>query len=203
MACMREAVATTLGDHRLPPSRDRAEVDQRLPGGDAHAEGRQLGQRPRLSTRCASSPARTARSASSSVATGAPKTAMTASPMYFSITPPYWRITSRSAAKYSRCRMRICSGSASSEKDVNPAMSMKRTVMRRRSSFLTELGAVSTREPHAVQKAASAEMDCPQWTHSRVRRVPQPPQNLSSGPATRAHLEQVGVLTSPPARAEG
>jgi hypothetical protein len=46
-----------------------------------------------------SSPARTARSASSSCATGVPHTAMTASPMNFSITPPYRPTTVWAIAK--------------------------------------------------------------------------------------------------------
>jgi hypothetical protein len=44
------------------------------------------------------SPARTARSASSSCAAGAPNTAITASPMNFSTVPPNASIRSRTAA---------------------------------------------------------------------------------------------------------
>ena len=47
-----------------------------------------------------SSAARTARSASPSVATGVPHTAITASPMNFSTTPPYRMITVRATRKY-------------------------------------------------------------------------------------------------------
>jgi hypothetical protein len=47
-----------------------------------------------------SSAARTARSASSSRATGAPQTAMTASPMNFSIVPPWRATTPRAISKY-------------------------------------------------------------------------------------------------------
>jgi hypothetical protein len=43
--------------------------------------------------------ARTARSASSSVATGVPQTAITASPMNFSTVPPYSSISRRDASK--------------------------------------------------------------------------------------------------------
>jgi hypothetical protein len=56
------------------------------------------GPRPRTaSTR--SRPARTARSASSSLATGAPQTAITASPMNFSTVPPYRPMISRTVSK--------------------------------------------------------------------------------------------------------
>jgi hypothetical protein len=46
-----------------------------------------------------SSAARTARSASSSVATGVPHTAITASPMNFSTVPPYSPISRRQMSK--------------------------------------------------------------------------------------------------------
>ena len=46
-----------------------------------------------------SSAARTLRSASSSWATGVPQTAMTASPMNFSIVPPYRPMTSEAISK--------------------------------------------------------------------------------------------------------
>ena len=46
-----------------------------------------------------SAAARTARKASSSCATGTPKTAMTASPMNFSIVPPWPSIARRAAPK--------------------------------------------------------------------------------------------------------
>jgi hypothetical protein len=46
-----------------------------------------------------SSAARTARSASSSVAAGVPQTAMTASPMNFSTVPPYSSISRREVSK--------------------------------------------------------------------------------------------------------
>ena len=46
-----------------------------------------------------SSAARTARSASPSAATGVPHTAITASPMNFSTTPPYRPITVRATSK--------------------------------------------------------------------------------------------------------
>jgi hypothetical protein len=53
---------------------------------------------PSLSASRIASAARTARSGSSSCATGAPKTAITASPMNFSTVPPCRSISARSRA---------------------------------------------------------------------------------------------------------
>ena len=51
------------------------------------------------SSRCTSSPAATARTASCSLWTGTPNTAITASPTYFSRIPPYRRTTWLAVAK--------------------------------------------------------------------------------------------------------
>src|SRR5205814_1223472 len=72
-------------------------------------------------------PTRTARSASSSWATGAPKTAMTASPTYFSTTPPSRSISSRTRAWYGLSVAWTSSGSAASDSAVNPTRSTKMT----------------------------------------------------------------------------
>jgi hypothetical protein len=64
------------------------------------------------------SAARTARSASPSVAAGAPHTAITASPMNFSTTPPYRLTTVRATAKYSDSSSRTASGSRDSDSGV-------------------------------------------------------------------------------------
>ena len=80
----RRGVDEVARDHALALG---AERDRRLAGEDAGADA----QRPRRDPRTAetsSSAARTARSASSSCATGAPQTAITASPMNFSTRPP-------------------------------------------------------------------------------------------------------------------
>ncbi len=55
--------------------------------------------------------ARTARSASPSTATGVPQTAITASPMNFSIVPPYRLTTVRAMSKYRDSSSRTSSGS--------------------------------------------------------------------------------------------
>ena len=87
---------------------------------------------PTAATR--SSAVRTARSASPSAATGVPHTAITASPMNFSTTPPYRPITVRATAKYSDSSSRTASGSRASDNGVNPATSQNSTEHTRRSA---------------------------------------------------------------------
>ena len=90
----RRRVDEVARDHALVGGADR---DRRLAGQDA-GPGLDPGpERGTASTR--SRPARTARSASSSWATGAPQTAMTASPMNFSTVPPYRPMTSLARSK--------------------------------------------------------------------------------------------------------
>ena len=81
-----------------------------------------------------SRPARTARSASSSCVVGVPQTAMTASPMNFSTTPPWRVIVSVAMPKYRVSASRTSSASRPSEKGVNPTRSANRTLTRRRSA---------------------------------------------------------------------
>ena len=81
-----------------------------------------------------SSAARTARSASPSVAVGVPHTAITASPMNFSTTPPYRPITVRAVSKYRDSSSRTASGSRASDNGVNPATSQNSTEHTRRSA---------------------------------------------------------------------
>ncbi len=108
----RGRVDHVAGHDRLSAVVCRSDIDKCLSGGDANPERptRLLvlvfaragpGSTGRASARCRSSPARTARTASASVATGAPKSTIAASPMNFSTTPPYWRTTRRTAAKKS------------------------------------------------------------------------------------------------------
>ena len=78
--------------------------------------------------------ARTARSASPSVATGVPHTAITASPMNFSTTPPYRRITVLAVSKYAESSSRTSSGSRASDSGVKPTRSQNRTEHSRRSA---------------------------------------------------------------------
>ena len=76
----------------------------------------------------------TARSGSSPCATGAPKTAITASPMNFSTVPPNASISERTRAKYGVRIARTSSGSSFSARAVKPTRSAKSTVTTFRSS---------------------------------------------------------------------
>ena len=89
------------GGHALALARPRAERDERLAGvdGDPHVEAAGRRSFSAIPSRIASA-ARTARSGSSSCATGAPKSAMTASPMNFSTVPPKRSSSLRSRAWY-------------------------------------------------------------------------------------------------------
>src|SRR5439155_628731 len=84
-----------------------------------------------------SAAARTARSASSSWRAGMPKTAMTASPMYFSTLPPWWVTTPATVSKYLDISLCSASGSSSSQRLVERTRSMKTTVTVFRSSGVT------------------------------------------------------------------
>ena len=104
--------------------------------------------------------ARTARSASSSCATGAPKTAMTASPMNFSTVPPKLSMSAFTRSWYGRSVARTSSGSARSERSVKPTRSTKRTDTTLRSS---PAGASATSEwPQARQNRARSGFSSPQ-----------------------------------------
>ena len=75
-----------------------------------------------------SSAARSARSASSSCTAGMPKTAMTASPMNFSTTPPWRSAAARIRSKYVASIARTTSGSYVSPSSVESVTSAKSTV---------------------------------------------------------------------------
>ncbi len=105
-------------------------------------------------------PERTARSASSSCATGAPKTAMTASPMNFSTVPPNRSMSALTRSWYGRSVARTSSGSARSDRFVKPTRSTKRTETTFRSS----------------PAGASLASDCPQARQKRARSGFSSPQ---------------------------
>src|SRR2546423_8984312 len=73
-------------------------------------------------------PARTARSASSSCASGTPKAAMTASPANFSTVPPCVTMQCATWSKKRLTRLRITSGSASARASVDATRSTNSTV---------------------------------------------------------------------------
>jgi hypothetical protein len=79
------------------------------------------------------SPARTARSASSSCASGTPKAAMTASPANFSTVPPCVTMQCETWSKKRETRRRTISGSTSATSSVDETRSTNRTVASLRS----------------------------------------------------------------------
>lgn len=115
-----------------------------------------------------STAARTARRASSSWATGRPKTAETASPMNFSTRPP-WRSTApRATAKYCSRKGRRTSGSWVSPRVVLPTRSQKRAVTVLRTS--REEAVAPSGTPQPMQKDASAGLVLPQAGHVSMPR---------------------------------
>ena len=115
------------------------------------------------------SAARTARTGSSSCATGAPNTPITASPMNLSSVPPN-RSRSSFTRRWNGTRVRrTSSGSARSERSVNPTRSANTIVTVRRSSAAT--GAASTAVPQNAQKRAPAGSSAPQFAQAATGRV--------------------------------
>ena len=126
---------------------------------------------------CMRSPARTARSASSSWATGAPNSATMASPTTLSTRPPKSSMSSARRSKHRSTRAFTCSGSSSSERAVNPTRSAKRTVAMRRWS-----PTITSSCPHEEQKRAPAGTSARHWGHCTLavygRRGPDPAGHL-------------------------
>ena len=88
----------------------------------------------------------TARSASSSWASGMPNTATIASPMNFSIVPPWLSMTLRISRKYSAMRSRTLSASIRSPSSVDPDTSQNNRV-----TSLLRSGVLIRAVPHALQ----------------------------------------------------
>ena len=97
----RRRVDDVARGHALARLRPRIERDERLAGRDRRSGPRASPSSASAHSRIASA-ARTARSGSSSCATGAPKSAMTASPMNFSTVPPKRSSSARTRAWYGR-----------------------------------------------------------------------------------------------------
>ncbi len=156
-----------------------------------------------------SSAARTARSASPSVAAGVPHTAITASPMNFSTTPPYRPITVLATPKYRDSNSRTASGSRDSDKGVKPTKSQKRTAHTRRSATGSppgpETACTTPAGPPSGGTWSASASACPQATQNRLPKTtgsphdgqaaangaPQSPQNRLPAPGDapqRAHL---------------
>ena len=109
------------------------------------------------------SAALTARSGSSPRASGAPKTAMTASPMNFSTVPPHASICSRTRAKYGVRIARTSSGSRRSARAVKPTRSAKSTVTTLRSSASPCWAGSDS--PQARQNFATGGFSWPHFGH--------------------------------------
>ena len=117
---------------------------------------------------------RTPRSASSSCAAGAPKTATTASPMNFSIVPSKRSISRRRVAWYASSSSRTSSGSLRSARVVKPTRSQKRTVtVFLSSSRVAKADAVPSGDAQFKQKRARSGFSAPQFgqvtTHASLR----------------------------------
>src|SRR5580658_7497849 len=160
-----------------------------------------------------SSAARTARSASPSVAAGVPHTAITASPMNFSTTPPYRPTIVRATSKYPDSSSRIASGSRDSDSGVNPATSQNSTEHTRRSATGPALPAAddavtgdgdpaedASGYPHDGQNRWPWELGSPHDGH-RPSGVPQSAQNRSPSPRDAPHCGHVTTRHSYPGRA--
>src|SRR5262249_14784412 len=143
-------------------------------------------------------PARTARSASSSRATGAPQTAITASPMNFSTVPPYRPIRAEHSSKYRLRSPRTSSASRPSEYVVNPTRSANRMLTTRRSAtgpgpFAPVVAGLARGAGLGAAGAAALAPACSGVAHSEQNLavggliVPQFGQPVASGVA---HSEQ-------------
>ena len=147
------------------------------------------------------SAARTARSGSSSWATGAPKTAITASPMNFSTVPPRCSTFQRSRAWNGSRSRRTSSGSSRSASVVKPTRSAKSTVTVRRSAEASTPPGSGSAAPQAPQKrkpsglsGAAARAD------GHVQRVSRPRALYPSRPWRRPSCDTTGngSSTRPP-----
>ena len=118
---------------------------------------------------CMPAAARTARRASSSCSRGRPKTAMTASPMNFSTTPPCRSSSARMVSKYRVITSRNASESSRSPMLVEPLRSEKTMVTTFRTSCAG--AATSSAEPQARQNFAISGFSVPHWPQTGIERV--------------------------------
>ena len=195
-ACSRNAVLTTSPARMAwPPSWAAATSTSASPVAMPTRNASPLPSVSRASARCTSSPARTHRTASVSVATGAPNSTITASPTYFSTTPPYWRTIRRTVAKKPLCRTRTVSGSARSANGVEPTASTNSTLIRRRSSCRWA-GAGSVRDsadegPRATRRRSRCRTSDRAHGHDRSGGRPATPRPRS-GRRTGRPARRVG-----------
>ena len=134
-----------------------------------------------------SSAARIARRASSSCATGTPKTAITSSPANFSTVPPCRSIALRISSKNVDIRSRSASGSRLSPSSVEPLTSAKRTVTVRRPD--RTVGASATGRPS--WQAASSSGSC-----LRIARSSRCSASPGSSPCTSSSCLRASRYTA-------
>ena len=150
--CRREAVFTTSPTTFSPICGPVASVTTASPVSTATRtwNARSGFARPSSPTRrWIASAARTARRGSSSCTAGTPNTPIAASPMNLSSVPP-WRSISSTAIRWNGTRVpRTSSGSAWSERAVNPTRSANSTETTRRSSRRRRLRGERRRADHA------------------------------------------------------
>ena len=119
------------------------------------------------------------RSGSSSCATGAPNTAITASPTYFSTNPSKRSMVADIWLYRSVCSERTSSGSSRSQSAVKPDRSANRTVTGRRSACASVAsGGAPSRRPQFGQKANAEEASNPQA--AQAIKDPSQPATISA-----------------------
>ena len=128
--CRRAAVLTTSPEAMPSPASGWA--SRRTSASPVVIPTRSSRSSSSANSRIASA-ARTARSGSSSCAVGAPKSAMTASPMNFSTVPPWRSSSARTRSWYGPRSASTSSGSIDSARAVKPTRSQKTTVTTLRS----------------------------------------------------------------------
>ena len=171
--CRRAAVFTTSPATIPSPDCGSAPTrDQRLTRVDPDRTWRSPPRSPTASW--IARPARTARSASSSCATGAPNTAITASPMNFSTVPPKLSNTWRRVAWNGASVPRTSSTSSCSLRLVNPTRSANSTETTLRSSIRS--GAIRRRRiPSRTSHPRCSRAHTPRIAPGKSGRAPRRP----------------------------
>src|SRR4051812_19174868 len=153
---------------------------------------------------------RTARSASSSKAVGAPHTAITASPMNFSMVPPYEPMICAAVAKYRSRSSRTVSASRDSERVVKPTRSANRIDTRRRSAVGVPgspgagvAPALRRSVPHSPQNLTPGALDVPHVGQAVASGVPHSPQNFLPGSFVVPQTGQSNRISCPRVRSIG
>ena len=177
--CIREAVLTTSPATASPTCGPVPNVTTASPVFTAirtATSGSTVRRRSSMLSRMRSA-AWIARAGSSSCATGAPNTPSTASPMNLSNVPPNRSRSSFALAWKGMSVRRTSSGSARSERSVNPTRSTNSTVTTRRSaegpaSGCRSVGApVASAAPQCIQKRACGRFSVPQFGHLITGRI--------------------------------